>query len=66
MKEEHGLELERIKAEQKLGEFEEAAAMGGGKVYPLPPEGTERTFSFRRLYSAVRDLNETIKNWRGV
>jgi cytochrome b subunit of formate dehydrogenase len=65
MKEEHGLELERIKAEQKLGEFEEAAAMGGGRVYPLHPEGKERTFSLRRLYSTVRDLNETIKNWKG-
>jgi cytochrome b subunit of formate dehydrogenase len=66
MKEEHGLELERLEAEQKLSEFEEAAAMGGGKVYPFPPDGKKSAFSFRRVYGAVKDLNENIKNWRGV
>ncbi|MGA2468659.1 MAG: cytochrome b/b6 domain-containing protein [Thermodesulfobacteriota bacterium] len=67
MEEEHGLELEKIKASEKgkLMEFGEAAAVGGGRVYPLHPEGGEKGFSIRRLYGTVKDLNETIKNWKG-
>jgi cytochrome b subunit of formate dehydrogenase len=64
MKLDHGLELERIKASQKaeLADFDEAASVGGGRVYP---ERQERLSPIQRLYGTVRDLNETLKNWRG-
>jgi cytochrome b subunit of formate dehydrogenase len=67
MEEEHGRELEKIRSEGKgeLLEFGEAAAVGGGRVYPLHHEGGEKVFSIRRLYDTIRDLNETIKNWKG-
>jgi cytochrome b subunit of formate dehydrogenase len=66
MKLEHGLELERIKAAERgeLKEFGESAAVGGGRVYPLPV-GRERGFSFRRFIGTVKDLNETMKDWKG-
>ncbi len=66
---EHGLELERLKAEGRgqVVEFGEAAPEGGGKVYPLYPEGEGRSpRSIRRLYSIVQSLNETIKSWKGA
>jgi cytochrome b subunit of formate dehydrogenase len=69
MEEEHGLELEKIKAETKgkLVEFGEAVAVGGGKVYPIHREGQEKSpKSIRRLYSIVQNLNESIKNWKGI
>jgi cytochrome b subunit of formate dehydrogenase len=68
MEEEHGLELEKIKAEDKgkLMEFGEAAGVGGGKVYPLHREEGGKGFSLGRLFGSVRDLNETIKNWKGM
>jgi cytochrome b subunit of formate dehydrogenase len=64
---EHGLELEKMKAEGKgkLIDFGEAAAVGGGRVYPLHREGREKGFSIRRLYGNIKNLNETIKNWKG-
>jgi cytochrome b subunit of formate dehydrogenase len=67
MKLEHGLELEKIKAGERgeLKEFGEAAAAGGGRVYPLP-EGKEKGFSLRRLVDTVKDLNETMKDWKGT
>jgi len=69
---EHGLELEKVKAQQKgqLKEFGEAAAVGGGRVYAIHREevekGGERGPSFRRFYGIVKGLNETIKNWKGT
>lgn len=72
MKEEHGLELEKIKAGEKgkLVEFGEAAAVGGGRVYNIPREKLEKEGEkgspIRRLYGIVQSFNETIKNWRGV
>ena len=70
MEEEHGLELERIKAEEKgkLVEFREAAAVGGGgRVTPLRHSGEEKkSFSVGRLFTRVKDFNETIKNWKGM
>jgi cytochrome b subunit of formate dehydrogenase len=72
MKEEHGLELERLKAGEKgkLVEFGEAAAVGGGRVYTIPREKVEKEGEkgspIRRLYGIVQSFNETIKNWRGV
>ncbi len=72
MKEEHGLELERLKAGEKgkLVEFGEAAAVGGGRVYTIPREKVEKEGEkgspIRRLYGIVQSFNETIKNWKGV
>jgi cytochrome b subunit of formate dehydrogenase len=72
MKEEHGLELEKIKAGEKgkLVEFGEAAAVGGGRVYTTPREKVEKEGEkgspIRRLYGIVQSFNEAIKNWRGV
>lgn len=69
MEEEHGLELERIKAEGKgkLVEFGEAAAAGGGRVIPLLHTDEEKKgSSLRRLFTTIKDFNETIKNWKGM
>jgi cytochrome b subunit of formate dehydrogenase len=72
MKEEHGLELERLKAGEKgkLVEFGEAAAVGGGRVYTIPREKVEKEGEkgspIRRLYGIVQSFNETIKNWKGM
>jgi hypothetical protein len=64
---EHGLELEKIKAAEKgkRVEFREAAAVGGGRVYPLDRGKGGKGFSLRRLYGMVQSLNETMKNWKG-
>jgi hypothetical protein len=72
MKEEHGLELEKIKAQQRgeLTEFTEAAAVGGGRVYAIRQtkveEKGEKTPSPRSFYDIVQRFNETIKNWKGT
>jgi cytochrome b subunit of formate dehydrogenase len=72
MEEEHGLELEKIKAQQKgeLKEFPKAAAVGGGRVYAIRREkvegGGERAPSLRSFYGVVQRFNETIKNWKGI
>lgn len=69
MEEEHGLELERIEAEGKgkLVEFGEAAAAGGGRVIPLLHTDEEKKgSSLRRLFTTIKDFNETIKNWKGM
>jgi cytochrome b subunit of formate dehydrogenase len=69
MEEEHGLELERIKAEEKgkLVEFGEAAAVGGGRVMPrLQPHEEKKDFSLKRLFTTIKDFNENIKNWKGM
>src|SRR4030043_1185760 len=66
MEEEHGLELERIKAEEKgkLVEFREAAAVGGGRGSPLLHTDEEKKgSSLRRLFTTIKDFNGTIKNW---
>jgi cytochrome b subunit of formate dehydrogenase len=69
MEEEHGLELERIKAQEKgtLVEFGEAAAVGGGRVIPLlHTDEKKKGSSLRQLFNTVKNFNETIKNWRGM
>jgi cytochrome b subunit of formate dehydrogenase len=72
MEEEHGLELEKIKAQQKgeLKEFEEATDVRGGRVYTIRREAIEKegekSPSLRRLYGIVQGFNETIKNWKGT
>jgi len=72
MEEEHGLELEKMKAQQRgeLKEFPEAAAAGEGRVYAIRREkagGEEgRNSSVRRFYGVVQDFNEMIKNWKGT
>src|SRR4030066_528643 len=51
MEEEHALELEKIKADQRgeLKEFGEAAAVGGGRVYPLRPGKRDKSYSLRQF-----------------
>ncbi len=69
MKLEHGMELERIKSEEKerLIEFDEAASEGGGKVYYLHRERKNiAPISIKRFYGIVNDLNERIKSWKGT
>jgi cytochrome b subunit of formate dehydrogenase len=72
MEEEHGLELEKIKAQEKGGlkEFPEAAAVGSGRVYAFRRDRAEKeeekSSSIRRFYGIVRGFNETIKNWKGT
>jgi cytochrome b subunit of formate dehydrogenase len=68
MEEEHGMELEKIKAQQKgeMKEFPEAAALRGGRVYPGHQEEGEKGPSIRRFYGIVKSFNETIKNWKGT
>ncbi len=67
MKEEHGLELERIKAQEK-GEWKESQereVAGKGKVLPFPRPRQERVISIRGIFNSVRNFNESIKNWQG-
>ena len=68
MEEEHGLELEKIKAQPKgeLKEFAGAAAVGGGRVYPIHQDEGEKGPSIRRFYGIVQSFNEAIKNWKGT
>ncbi len=72
MEEEHGMELEKIRALQggELKEFDEAAAVGGGRVYAVRRERAEprgeNVKSPRRFYGIVQGFNETIKNWKGT
>ncbi len=72
MEEEHGLELEKIKAQPKgeLKEFGEAVAAGGGRVHTIRREAIgkegERNLSLRRFYGIVQSFNESIKNWKGT
>ena len=72
MEEEHGLELQKIKARQRgeLKEFPEAAAVGGGRVYAIRRERVEgeetKSPSVRRFYGVVQGFNEMIKNWKGT
>jgi len=64
---EHGLELERIWAEQqgKLVEFGEAGGGGGGRIYPRPLGTEGRVSPLRRLYGTIQDLSRGMKNWKG-
>jgi hypothetical protein len=72
MKEEHGLELEKIKAREKgeLREFGEAAAVRGARVYATRREKLEKEkrkpISLGGFYSHVQRFNEAIKNWKGT
>ncbi len=72
MKEEHGMELEKIKARERgeLREFSEAAAVGGGRIYASRREKVEKERekgpSIRRFYGIVQGFNENIKNWKGT
>jgi cytochrome b subunit of formate dehydrogenase len=72
MKEEHGLELEKIKARERgeLREFGEAAAVRGVRVYATRREKVEKEkgkpFSLGGFYGYVQRFNETIKNWKGT
>jgi hypothetical protein len=67
---EHGLELEKIKAQEKgeLKEFSKAATFKGGRTYATYREKREegKGSPIRRLYGIVQGFNETIKNWKGM
>jgi len=67
MKEEHGLELERLKAEagRELVGFKEAAAARGERVHPLRREESEKRSPLSRCYRTILDLNRHIKDWKG-
>jgi cytochrome b subunit of formate dehydrogenase len=64
---EHGLELEKIKAEQEreLQDFDETKNAGGGRVYPIHGERRER-LTVKGVYGAIQDMNESIKDWKGM
>jgi len=72
MKEEHGLELEKIKAREKLElkGFAEAAAVGGGRVYAIRQEEAEKIekqpLSVRKVFGSFKDFKKTIKDWKGT
>jgi cytochrome b subunit of formate dehydrogenase len=72
MKEEHGMELEKIKAREKgeLREFGEAAVVRGGRIYATRREKVEKErgkpLSVTGFYGTVQRFNETIKNWKGT
>jgi len=68
MEEEHGFELERIKAEEKgkPGGFGEVAGVGGGRVIPLHADEERKGSSLRQLFDTIKNFNENIKNWRGM
>ncbi len=72
MEEEHGLELEKVKARQRgeLKEVGEVTPVRGGRVYAarneaIEKEGVKRP-SLRRFYGVIQDFNETVKNWKGT
>ncbi len=72
MEEEHGLELEKVKARQRgeLREVGEVIPVRGGRVYAarneaIEKEGVKRP-SLRRFYGVIQDFNETVKNWKGT
>jgi cytochrome b subunit of formate dehydrogenase len=64
---EHGLELDKIREEEKkkMIAFNEGAAAGGGRVYHIHREAAGK-FSIKNFYDTVRDLNESIKDWKGM
>jgi cytochrome b subunit of formate dehydrogenase len=65
MEMEHGLELEKLKAEEKdtLSKTDPSAAFHRGRVYSMRDVGNGP--SIRRIYGTVRDLNRNIKDWKG-
>lgn len=68
---EHGLELERIRAQQKgeLRKFGEVAQWGGQAYAIHREEGDKKIdkgLSFRSFYHIIHELNENIKNWKGA
>ncbi len=72
MKEEHGMELEKIKARERgeLREFSEAVAVRGARIYATRREKVEKERekgpSICRFYGIVQGFNENIKNWKGT
>ena len=64
---EHGMELERLRKEEQgeLVGVKEAAAKGGGRVYPLRREGEKKVSPIHRLYGSIRDFNRGVKDWKG-
>lgn len=65
---EHGLWLEKIKSEEKqrLKEVRETLSVSGRVVHSPHHEGDEKNLSFQRFFGAIQNLNEMMKNWKGV
>lgn len=69
MEHEHGLELEKIKSQEKgkVIEFPEAASRAKGEIYSIySREGKEKEGTIKRLYGIVQNLNDSIKDWKGM
>ncbi len=67
MKEEHGLELEILKAQERgeRKESREREVASKVKGLPLPWPKQERRLSIRGIFDSVIDFNESMKNWKG-
>lgn len=65
---EHGLELEKLKAEEKrtVSKPGEPAGARGVRVYSIHDEDKGNGSSIRRIYGTVQDLNKNIRDWKGV
>ncbi len=69
MEHEHGLELEKIKSQErgKVIEFPEPISRGKDEAYSIYEKGREeKKGKISRLYGIVQDLNEAIKDWKGI
>ena len=72
MKEEHGQELEKIKARERgeLRESPETVVMVDRKAYALQHQRIKKEgwepLSIRGFYGIVQRFNETIKSWKGT
>jgi cytochrome b subunit of formate dehydrogenase len=60
---EHGMELDRLRAEEKDAR---STSPQTAKTYTFEDEGNGRDVSIRRIYGTVQDLNRHIKDWKGV
>ncbi len=69
MEHEHGLELEKIKSQErgKVIEFPEPISRDKDEAYSIYEKGRkEKKGKISRLYGIVQDLNEAIKDWKGI
>lgn len=69
MEHEHGLELEKIKSQErgKVIEFPEPISRDKDEAYSIYEKGREeKKGKISRLYEIVQDLNEAIKDWKGI
>lgn len=64
MEAEHAMELEKLNGEEKKPG--EPAGLRGAKIYPIRDQDKERESSLQRIYGTVQDLNQNIRNWKGI